>query len=78
MEAPKVIIDAAERYVDNLNAELREIQFSRDMAQRDVEQSTARVNKCDSAIKQIQADLEEIRKWLAAQKGEKQDAHGGK
>lgn len=78
MKTPKVITEAAKRYIDYLDAELREIQFSRDMAQRDVEQRTARVNKCDSAIKQIRADQEEIRKWLAAQKGEKQDAHGEK
>lgn len=70
MDAPKAITEAARRYLDYLDAELREAQFSRDRAQEDIEQRIARVNKCDSVIKQIHADREEIRAWLTEQERE--------
>lgn len=69
MNAPKAITDAARRYLEYLDAELQDVQFSRDMAQEDLERRISRVNECDSAIKQIHADQEEIRAWLADQEG---------
>lgn len=71
--APKAITDAARRYLDYLDDELREVQFSRDRAQEILEQRIARVNECDSTIKQIHAKQEEIRAWLAEQEGGEQE-----
>ena len=73
MKTPKAIAEAAKRYLDYLDAELREVQFSRDRAQEELEQRITRVNKCDSTIEQIHADQEEIRAWLAEQEGGKQE-----
>lgn len=76
MNTPKAITEATRRYLDYLDAELREVQFSRDREQEDLERRIARVNECDRVIKQIRADQEEIRKWLEAQKGGKRDGPG--
>jgi len=73
MKTPKAITEAARRYLDYLDAELQEAQFSRDRTQEDLERSTARVNEYDSTIKQIHADQEEIRAWLAEQEGGEQE-----
>lgn len=73
MKTPKAITDAARRYLDYLDAELQEVQFSRDRAQEDLDRRIARVNECDSTIKQIHADQEEIRAWLAEQEGREQE-----
>lgn len=72
MNAPKVITEAARRYLNNLDAELREAQLSRDMTQKNLERNIARVNEYDSIIKQFQAEQEEIRAWL-----EEQEKEGG-
>lgn len=73
MKTPKAITEAARRYLSYLDEELREAQFSRDRAQEDIERRMARVNECDSTIKQIHADREEIRAWLAEQEGGEQE-----
>lgn len=73
MKAPKAITDAARRYLDHLDNWLSEVQFSRGRAQEDLERLTNRVNECDSKIKQIRDDQEEIRAWLAEQEGGEQE-----
>lgn len=69
MKAPKAITEAARRHLDRLDNWLQEVQFARDRVQEDLERLTNRVNECDSTIKQIQADQEETRAWLAEQEG---------
>ena len=68
MSAPKAVIEAARRYLDYLDTDLRHIQFLLNMSQEN-ERSIATVAAYHITIKQILADQEEIRMWLADQKG---------
>jgi Uri superfamily endonuclease len=68
MNVPNALIEAARRHIDYLDAELRRIQFLLDKSQ-ELEQRIATVTACYITIKQINADQEEIRTWLADQKG---------
>lgn len=69
MNAPKALIEAARRHLDYLDAELRHFQSLLDRSQ-ELERRIATVGACYITIKQIRADQEEIRAWLADQKGQ--------